>query len=200
MNKKCVCSSCKLLKQIWREESAWRVTELLCSLAASTPLLILVRKQKSCFSAWQDAGMESRACPSCRALEQAAGFSQHVPCSCVCQGQHSPPAQPQQGGSCREQGASSGAGSTCLWSAKEQSRDQHLAQSLLHCAAIFPLFLKSAFNEFKNNYWKEQNRVLNSSCQHSWTLEKTECPWMAIEDDWDYSLAAHPFLDAELRP
>lgn len=50
-------------------------------------------------------------------------------------------------------------GSTCFWSAKGQSRDQHLAQSSLHCGAIFPLFFKSASNPFKNNYWKEQNSI-----------------------------------------
>jgi len=41
------------------KESGWRVTELLCSLAASTPLLPLTTNQKNCFLECQDPGMKS---------------------------------------------------------------------------------------------------------------------------------------------
>lgn len=44
-------------------EHGWRVTELLCSLAASTPLLPLTTNQKNCFLACQDPGMKSMNCP-----------------------------------------------------------------------------------------------------------------------------------------
>lgn len=63
-------------------EHGWRVTELLCSLAASTPLLPLTTNQKNCFLACQDPGMKSMNCPWCWTLHRAAGFSQFGPHSC----------------------------------------------------------------------------------------------------------------------
>lgn len=71
-------------------------------------------------------------------------------------------------------------GSTCFWSAKGQSRDQHLAQSLLQCDAIFALFLQSALNAFQNNYWKEQNAILFWTALASTQGDlRKQCPQMA---------------------
>lgn len=159
-------------------------------LAPSTPLLRLVRNQKSCFSAWQGAGMKSTDCSPCWAWDQAAGFSQHVSCSCVYKG-HPTALLPSLTAWILQrtvgQGSLSMRGSTCFWSAKGQSRDQHFAQSLLRCGATFPLFLKSTLNAFKNNYWKEQNPILfwTALASTQEDLRKQNVPsWQASHGRW----------------
>lgn len=139
------------------EQSGWRVTELLYSLAASTPLLPLMTNQ-NCFLACQDPGMESMDYPYCWAFHQAAGSSQRVPCSCGCKG-HTMALLPNFN-SCKEQ----------------QDKDNYLPEELLTSGALrgyspvfryivvprsktFPSWFKSASNAFKNNYWKEQNNI-----------------------------------------
>lgn len=99
------------------EESGWRVTDLFCSVAASTPSLSLRTNQKNRFLACQDPGMKKHGLPPALGF---ASSSQHVPCSCGRKG-HTTALLPKfHSGPCKEQ----------------RDRDNHLSEELLTSGAL----------------------------------------------------------------